>query len=103
MTAHSAHYRNMIAVLIVIAWMALMLVLGGCSITTVNRQTSGALDVTHKSFLIKTEAPSLVVERDSVNEYNASFNAKSRGGDLQAMSDILRMFLAVQAPAPPQE
>jgi len=30
MTAHEAHYRNIIAILIVIAWMALMLALGGC-------------------------------------------------------------------------
>ncbi len=71
----------------------LALLLSSCSSTSVNRQENGSLVVNHRTFLIKTEAPSLTVERESVNEYTAHFNAKSRGGDVAAMTEILKMFV----------
>ena len=88
--------------LIVVSFGFVLMVLGACSITSVNRDKEGRLVVTHRTFLIKTEAPSLEVERDNVNEYKAKFNAKSRGGDLEAMAEILKMFIAVQTPTEPE-
>jgi hypothetical protein len=83
----------------ILIYVLVVLVCTGCSITTVDRGDNGGLIVTHKTFFIKTEAPSLEVERDNVNEYNAKFNAKSRGGDIEAMAKILEMFMAAQVGA----
>lgn len=82
----------------VITVLLIALLFSGCSVTSVNRQMDGSLVVTHTTFFIKTEAPSLEVERDATNEYTAKFNAKSRGGDLEAMVEILKMFAAQQLP-----
>lgn len=93
-------YRNLIAVLIVVLILGLMLLLGGCSTTKVNRGTEGSLDVTHTTFLIKTEAPSLEVDRDDLNDYSASFNAASRGGDIEAMAQIMQLMMQAMMPIP---
>ena len=66
MTAHSQHYRNMIAILIVIAWLALMLVLGGCMTTysiSKNMQDGSTVTVLVKSFR-EFEQPEVHYERD---------------------------------------
>ncbi|MDB4312039.1 hypothetical protein N9937_01285 [bacterium] len=87
--------NNYIAVLIVILILALMSVMSGCSTTTVNRTVGGGLDVKHTTWFIRTEAPSLVVERDDKNTYNASFNADSRGGNVEAMAGALELLMAL--------
>lgn len=91
--------NNLLSILIVIGILMLMVLLSGCSVTSVDRQNGGALKVTHKTFFIKTEAPSLEVERDSTNEYTAKFNAESRGGDVAAMAEALNLLMAVSAAA----
>ena len=88
--------NNLFAVLFVIAVLLTMFLTAGCSVTSLTRGDQGELTVTHRTLFIRTEAPSLTVERDSVNEYTANFNAKSRGGDLEAMVQILQMFMAAQ-------
>jgi hypothetical protein len=93
--------NNLIAVLIVIMALTLMALMSGCSVTSVDRQGEGGLKVTHRTFFLKTEAPSLEVERDSLNEYKAKFNAESRGGDAAAMAEALQLLMAISAAAKP--
>ena len=90
-------YNWTVTILIIVCVFILASLLTGCSVTSVNRGPEGELTVTHRTFLIKTEAPSLEVERDDVNDYVAKFNAKSRGGDIEAMAQILEMFIAAKA------
>jgi len=97
--------NNVIAVLVTIFILWAMVLLGGCSTTKVNRTESGGLDVSHTTWFIKTEAPSLTVSRDDKNAYDASFNADSRGGDIEAMAKGLQMLqilgtLATPVPTP---
>ena len=93
--------NNALAVLVVlfVLWFAVLAT--GCSTTTVNRTEGGGLDVKHTTWFIKTEAPSLTVDRDNQNEYSASFNAESRGGDIEAMAKGLQMLEALGRAATP--
>lgn len=88
-------YNRIITILIVICLFILNALLTGCSVTSVSRGPNGELTVTHRTVLIKTDAPSLEVERDDVNDYVAKFNAQSRGSDIEAMAQILQMFLTI--------
>ena len=77
-----------------------LLSMGGCSTTTLSRDDEGELGVRHTTWFIKTEAPSLDVTRDGVNEYTAHFNAKSRGGDIEALAVIISTLVKALAPVP---
>lgn len=93
--------NNILAVIVVIAFLYLMTQLSGCSVTSLTRGQDGELTVRHNTFFMRSEAPSLTVDRDGVNDYEANFNAKSRGGDTAAMLQILQMFAAATAVAQP--
>ena len=93
--------NNVIAVLVVIFVLCAMVLLSGCSTTKVTRTEAGGLDVSHTTWFIKTEAPSLTVSRDDKNAYDASFNAESRGGDIEAMAKGLQMLEALGRAAAP--
>ena len=86
-------YIGYIGLMIGVLIPLLILALAGCSTTKVNRGGEVPLDVSHTTFLIKTEAPSLEAERKDDNAYRASFNAESRGGDVEAMAKIFDMFM----------
>lgn len=85
-------HRNIIAMLIAIAWLALMFALSGCSITTVDRGDNGELNVSHKTFMSKVAAPSLEVERKGEDIYTARYNAESRGSDADQFLRIACTF-----------
>lgn len=93
--------NNAIATMVSALILLLMILTSGCSTTSLDRQADGAMQVTHRTFFIKTEAPSLEVERDSTNEYTAKFNADSRGGDTAAMAEALQLLMAISAAAKP--
>ena len=105
MTAHSQHYRNMIAVLIVIAWLALMLTLGGCmtkySITK-NMQDGSTVTVTVQSFR-EFEQPQVHYSRtgeDVVFDFGAASATTATSPIEAAVADVIRATPSVILPVP---
>ncbi len=70
---------------------ALTLTMGGCSTVHITRNADGEVDAKYSAFMMRMNAPAVMVERKAEDEYKASFNAESVGSDLEAMRDIIQM------------
>ena len=67
----------------------LLMALGGCSTVSLTRNEQG-VTLEYRTFLTKIQAPQVQVEK--VGDYSASFNAESKGSDLEVMRDIVGMM-----------
>jgi len=73
----------------------LLLAMAGCSTVSLTRNEQG-VTLEYKTFLTKIQAPQVQVEKEG--DYSASFNAESKGSDLEVMRDIIELATGAKTP-----
>lgn len=66
--------------------LGLILLLQGCSTVSLSRTNEG-VTLEYRTFMTKIQAPQVQVQKEG--DYSASFNAESKGSDLEVMRDII--------------
>ena len=82
-------YQGYIGLMLAVLLPLILWVLAGCSSVSLSRDEAG-VTLEYRTFLTKIEAPNVQVEKEG--DYSASFNAESKGSDLEAMRDIIGLL-----------
>jgi hypothetical protein len=88
-------YAAYIGLLLGLLLPLLLMALAGCSTVSLSRTDAG-VTLEYSTFLTKIQAPQVQVEK--VGDYSASFNAESKGSDLEVMRDIIELATGVKQP-----